>query len=185
MPDERRRFFRIDDEAEISFKAISDDELQAWNSGQQGEEGENLAKLETELGICLANLKSQQPQLAKVCELLNQKLNMLMSQPSKTQGFVDDGELKAINLSACGIAFHTDETIQQDQNILLQLKLKPSNVSIVTTGKVIDTGSTNGKNIVRVDFQDLGESNQDLLMQHLFQVQSRALKKQRNQNDPI
>lgn len=183
MPDERRRFFRIDDEAEISFKTMSDAEYQAWGDGQKDEQGEKLAKIETELGMTLANLKSQQPQLAKVCELLNQKLNLLASNQTQAQGFVDDGELKAINLSACGIAFHTDEDIQADQNILLQLKLKPSNVSIVTTGKVIDTGSTNGKNFVRIDFQDLGENNQDLLMQHLFQVQSRALKKQRNQED--
>ncbi len=183
MSDERRRFFRIDDEAEISFKTITDAEYQAWGEGQHDEESERLAKLETELGMGLANLKSQQPQLAKVCELLNLKLNMIMNKQPKTHGFVDDGELKPINLSACGIAFHTDEDIQQNQNILLQLKLKPSNVSIITTGKVIDIGSTNSKNIVRVDFQDLGESNQDLLMQHLFQVQSRELKKQRNHED--
>ena len=91
----------------------------------------------------------------------------------------DEGELKSINLSACGIAFHSDEDLIQDQSILLQLKLKPSNVSIVTTGKVIDTGAGNGKNIIRIDFQNLGENNQDLLMQHLFHVQSRVLKKQR------
>ena len=180
MTDERRRFFRIDDEAEISFKTITDDEYQAWGNGQRDEESEELAKLESELSMTLANLKSQQPQLAKICELLNQKINISMSSHSNTHGFIDNGELKPINLSACGIAFHTDEEIQQDENILLQLKLKPSNVSIVTTGKVIGGGLTNGKNVVRVDFQDLGESNQDLLMQHLFQVQSRALKKQRD-----
>lgn len=180
MTDERRRFFRIDDEAEISFKTISDEEYQAWENGQKDEESEKLAKLETELGMTLANLKSQQPQLAKICELLNQKINIAMSTHSKTHGFIDNGELKPINLSACGIAFHTSEDIQTNQNILLQLKLKPSNVSIVTTGKVIDNGLSNGKNIVRVDFQDLGENNQDLLMQHLFHVQGRALKKQRS-----
>lgn len=183
MTDERRRFFRIDDEAEISFKTISDEEYEAWGNGQKDEAGEELAKLETELNMTLANLKSQQPQLAKICELLNQKINYMMNSHSKTHGFIDDGELKPINLSACGIAFHTDHNIPKNENILLQLKLKPSNVAIVTTGKVIGVGSTNGKNIVRVDFQDLGESNQDLLMQHLFQVQSRELKKQRDNSE--
>lgn len=180
MTDERRRFFRIDDEAEISFKTITEEEYQAWESGQRDEEGEKLAKLEAELSMTLAHLKSQQPQLAKICELLNQKINFVMDSNSKTHGFIDNGELKPINLSACGIAFHTDQHIPKDENILLQLKLKPSNVTIVTTGKVIGAGLTNGKNIVRVDFQDLGGGNQDLLMQHLFQVQSRKLKKQRD-----
>jgi hypothetical protein len=182
MTDERRRFFRIDDEAEISFKTITDEEYQAWEDGQKGEEGENLAQLEAELNTALAHLKSQQPQLAKICELLNQKINYAMCAHSKTHGFIDNGELKPINLSACGIAFHTDQEIPKDENVLLQLKLKPSNVAIVTTGKVIGAGLENGKNIVRIDFQDLGDSNQDLLMQHLFQVQSRELKKQRDKD---
>jgi hypothetical protein len=118
--------------------------------------------------------------LAKIGELLNKKINLAINSNPKTQGFFDNGELKSINLSACGIAFHTDEDIEQDQNILLQLKLKPSNVAIVTAGKVISTCSEQGKNIIRVDFQQLTENYQDLLMQHLFQVQSRALKKQRS-----
>jgi hypothetical protein len=180
MSDERRRFFRIDDEAEISFKPISNEEFDAWGDDLQEEEGEQLAKLETEIGIALSKLKSSNPQLAKIGELLNKKINLAINSNPKTQGFFDNGELKSINLSACGIAFHTDEDIEQDQNILLQLKLKPSNVAIVTAGKVISTCSEQGKNIIRVDFQQLTENYQDLLMQHLFQVQSRALKKQRS-----
>jgi hypothetical protein len=180
MSDERRRFFRIDDEAEISFKAISNEEFDAWGGDLQEEEGEQLAKLETEIGIALSKLKSTHPQLAKIGELLNQKINLALNSNPQTQGFVDDGELKPINLSACGIAFHTDENIELNQNILLQLKLKPSNVAIVTAGKVVSTNSEQGKNMVRIDFQQLNENYQDLLMQHLFQVQSRVLKKQRS-----
>ncbi len=180
MTDERRRFFRIDDEAEISFKVICNEEYQAWTSNQQDEKNEGLAKLDTELSMTLANLKSQHPQLGKICELLNQKINLAMRSHSNTHGFMDDGELKPINLSACGIAFETDESISKNENILLQLKLKPSNVAIVTTGKVISSSTSNGKNIVRVDFEKLADNNQDLLMQHLFQVQSRNLKKQRD-----
>jgi PilZ domain len=183
MSDERRRFFRIDDEAEISFKTLSEAEFQTWGNGQKDEEIEEQAKLETEISMTLANLKSQQPQLAKICELLNQKINLVINNNSKAHGFIEDGELKPINLSACGIAFHTSEDIEQDQNMLLQLKLKPSNVSIVTTGKVVSSDLANGKNIIRVDFQDIGDSNQDLLMQHLFQVQSRELKKQKEDSD--
>jgi hypothetical protein len=179
MSDERRRFFRIDDEAEISFKPISNEEFDAWGGELQEEEGEQLAKLETEISIALSKLRSSHPQLAKIGELLNQKINLSINSNSTTQGFIDDGALKPINLSACGIAFHTDQPIEQHQNILLQLKLKPSNVAIITTGKVISTSSEQGKNIIRVDFQQLTENYQNLLMQHLFQVQGRALKKQR------
>jgi hypothetical protein len=179
MTDERRRFFRINDEAEISFKTISHDEYQAWGSGKKDKGAEKLAKLEAELSMTLANLKSQQPQLATLFELLNQKINIAMNSLHKSHDFIDNGKLKPINLSACGMAFHTDEKIPKNEHLLLQLKLRPSNLAIVTTGKVIDIGLAKGKNLVRVDFQNLGDSNQDLLIQHLFQVQSRELKKQR------
>lgn len=180
MTDERRRFFRIDDEAEVSFKPLSNEEFDAWSDDQQEEEGEQLAKLETEIGLAVSMLKSSHPQFAKIAELLNQKINIAINASPKPQGFVESGELKPINLSACGIAFHTDENIEDNQNILLQLKLKPSNVAIITTGKVVSTSSDAGKKIIRVDFQELSDNYQDLLMQHLFQVQSRALKKQRS-----
>lgn len=177
MTDERRRFFRIDDEAEVSFKTISNDEYLAWSDSQDNGECEKLAKLEAELGMTIANLKSHHPQLAKVCDLLNSKINLIMSAQSNTHGFIDDGELKAINLSACGIAFETDEDIQQNEHVLLQLKLKPSGLSLITTGKVIDNSTKDGKKMVRVDFENLTQCNQDLLIQHLFQVQRKNLKK--------
>jgi hypothetical protein len=180
MTDDRRRFFRINDEAEISFKPITHDEYQAWGDGHKNQGAEKLATLEAELSMILANLKSQQPQLAKICELLNQKINIATNSHSKSHGFINSGELKSINLSACGIAFHTDQDIPKNEHLLLELKLMPSNLTIVTTGKVISTGLANGKNMVRVDFKDLGDTNQDLLMQHLFEVQSRELKKQRH-----
>lgn len=181
MTDERRRFFRIDDEAEVSFKTISHDEYTAWSDKQGNGEAEKKAKLEAELSMTIANLKSHHPQLAKVCELLNTKINLCLDSHSNAFDFIEEGELKPINLSACGIAFHTDENIQPNEHILLQLKLKPSGLSLITTGKVVDSALVDGKQqIVRVDFEDLAESNQDLLMQHLFQVQSRNLKKQRD-----
>jgi hypothetical protein len=179
MTDERRRFFRINDEAEISFKTITHDEYQAWGDGNKDLGAEKLAKLETELGIIITDLKSEQPQIAKVFELLNQKINITMNSHPITHGFNNNGELKPINLSACGIAFHTDQNIPINEHLLLQLKLRPSNLAIVTTGKVIDVGLAEDTNLIRIDFQDLDDSNQDLLIQHLFQVQSRELKKQR------
>jgi hypothetical protein len=180
MSDERRRFFRVDDKAEVSFKLISEEEYQAWGNEKADEEQEELAKLETELGIALSHLKSQQPQVAKIFKLFNQKLNLLHYERPKATGHIADGELKTVNLSACGIAFHCDEEIKENKHMLLQIKLKPSNVSIVTTGIVVGNKIANGKNIIRVDFQDLGEGHQDLLMQHLFHVQSRELKRQRS-----
>jgi ribosomal protein S8 len=188
MTDDRRRFFRINDEAEISFKTITDEKYQEWKHGQgngesnEDEEGNALTKLNSEINMTLAHLKNQQPESAKICELLNQKIDLALKSNHEAHGFIDNNELKAINLSACGIAFHTDQFIPENENILLQLKLKPSNIAIMTTGKVVHVEQGQSENVVRVDFQNLGDNNQDILIQHLFQVQRRELKKQRDNN---
>ena len=180
MTTERRRFFRIDDEAEISFKMITDEEYQAWEEGQLDAGNEVKSKIDTELESAIEALEHQHPQIASICALLNKKVNLSMCGQAQTHGFIDNGELKPVNLSACGISFHTDQEIPKDENLLLQLKLKPSDIAIITAGKVVGSGIKDGKQIVRVDFQDLDDHNQNLLMQHLFQVQSRELKKKRD-----
>ena len=182
MTTERRRFFRIDDEAEISFKMITDEEYQAWEDGQLDDSNETINQIDTELESAIEALANQHPQLATICTLLNKKINLSICGHAKTHGFIDHGELKPVNLSACGISFHTEQKIPDDENLLLQLKLKPSDVAIITAGKVVGSGIKDGKQIVRVDFQDLDDHNQNLLMQHLFQVQSRELKKKRDHN---
>ena len=180
MTTERRRFFRIDDEAEISFKMITDEEYQAWEDGQLDAGNEAKSKIDTELESAIEALERQHPELANICTLLNKKINSSICGHSKTHGFIDNGELKPVNLSACGISFHTEQEVSDNENLLLQLKLKPSDIAIITAGKVVGSGIKDGKQIVRVDFQDLDDHNQNLLMQHLFQVQSRELKKKRD-----
>jgi hypothetical protein len=178
MKDERRRFFRINDEAELSFKTITEEEYQEWEYGQEDGESNELTKLDSEINMTLTHLKKQQPESVKICELLNQKIDLALTSNHEAYGFIDNNELKAINLSACGIAFYTDQFILKNESILLQLKLKPSNIAIMTTGKVVHVELGQNENIVRVDFQNLGNNNQDILIQHLFQVQRRELKKQ-------
>jgi ribosomal protein S8 len=182
MEDDRRRFFRINDEAEISFKTITDEKYQEWERGQLNRESNELTRLNSEISLTLAHLRNQQPESARICELLNQKIDLALTSNHKAYGFIDNNELKAINLSACGIAFHTDQFLLENESILLQLKLKPSNIAIMTTGKVVHVELGQGVNIVRIDFQNLGDNDQDILIQHLFQVQRRKLKKRRNNN---
>jgi len=178
MSEERRRYFRVNDEAEISFRIMDEADLENWQQHQQTGSAAELAKLETEIGVALSHLKSQSPQVGKLLELLNQKINLVSRNEVAALQLDDQGELQRVNLSACGIAFQSKQPVPFDKQLLIQLKLKPSNITLTMSGRVVDSQpKDNGTNLLRVEFNELDSSNQDLLVQHMFQVQSRELQK--------
>ena len=178
MSEERRRYFRVNDEAELSFRVMDNADIENWQQHQQTGSAAELAKLENEIGVALSHLKSQSPQGGKLLELLNQKINLVSRNEVAALQLDEEGQLQRVNLSACGIAFHTEQSVASNQQLLIQLKLKPSNITLTMSGRVVDSQAReNGSSLLRVEFNELDSSNQDLLVQHMFQVQSRELQK--------
>lgn len=179
LNDERRQFFRVDDEAEISFKVMSNDETDDWIDSRAKADHERKSQLENEILTTLAKLKGSQPELARLLSLINQKMNTLNfelhREDSHELTLIDEDPLSSINLSACGISFVSDKQVIEEQVLLLQMRLLPSNSKVTLLGKVIDTepGPSHNKQIVRIAFEDIDSATQDLLIQHLFQVQVR------------
>lgn len=183
---ERRRFFRLDDEVTLDFRPLSAEEFEQWQNGQQLQHSE-LLQLEQELGLLLHQLRASHPQLGQVLELFNRKINLLHNTQDHSG---DTPELRSgsnearmqVNLSACGIAFYTDEPLQAERFMLLNMQLKPSNASLSLAGDIVAVEEVNharGRYQVRVNFDGLKETEQEMLIQHLFQLQSRTLRQQR------
>src|SRR5690606_11731488 len=87
-----------------------------------------------------------------------------------------------VNLSACGIAFYTDEPLQAERFMLLNMQLKPSNASLSLAGDIVSVKEVNhdrGRYQVRVNFDSMKEADQDMLIQHLFNLQSLTRRQQR------
>jgi uncharacterized protein YdcH (DUF465 family) len=179
--EDRRRFFRLDDEVVLDFQTISREEISAWKESHQQHKDE-LSQLEQDIGNHISQMKSQDPTIARLFELFNQKINMLGSrQPlntAKREMSATEARTR-INLSACGMAFHTHQSIEKDDHLLLNMQLKPSNAELSLTGKVVsveESSEPEEPNLVRIDFSDLKGAEQEVLIQHLFQLQNRHLK---------
>lgn len=83
-----------------------------------------------------------------------------------------------VGLSGCGIAFACDESFQQGQALDLFITLKPSNVNLTLTGKVIDCEPRQGGSRpywLRLDFADLNKNTEEQLIQHIVQRQGAQL----------
>ncbi len=128
--EERRRYFRIEDEVAISFTLLEDE--------NNGEHEDNLNQefhmsLEVQIRHAMAEIRSQSPKVAQVLDLMNQKINLLRSLEDK------DGSapiLKGANLSACGVAFAWHEPLPINQQLMVNLYLQPNHELIRTQAHV-------------------------------------------------
>ena len=68
--EERRRYFRLDDEVILDFEAISQEEVQRWKARHQDHINE-LAELERDIAGVLHQVQAQNPTVARLFELLN------------------------------------------------------------------------------------------------------------------
>lgn len=186
--EERRRYFRLDDEVVLDFEAISQEEIKRWRARHQDHISE-LNELEKDITELLQQLQPENPTVFRMFELLNRKIDLLNSpisrniKPERSQA-----EIRTrINLSACGMAFHSNEPMAERDNLRLQLQLKSSNTPVTLLGTVVGVEHTTDSEapyLVRVDFEGLRESEQEILINHLFQLQSHRLRAERDaQND--
>lgn len=183
--EERRRFFRLDDEVVMDFRAISSEEFSHWKEDQNTQKSE-LKELEQEIGTLLHQMRSTHPALGQLLELFNRKINLLHGHAGHSHAELTLSATEArvkVNLSACGMAFTTAEDLRGQSHLLFNLQLKPSNAMLALAGTIVSidsSGESGQPYLVRVNFDDLQEAEQELLIQHLFQLQSRTLRHQRD-----
>lgn len=183
---ERRRFFRLDDQVTLDFKPLSKEQYSTWQE-QNKHNRNNVDILEKELNDLIHKIKSQNSDLGRLIELLNQKINTIKCQQShegisiETPNITKNQGLTGINLSACGMSFQSEKQYNENEFLLLTMILKPSNTQISLAGQVIKSEKTGHQDKpfkIRINFPDIQEAEQELLIQHLFQLQTKKLKRE-------
>ena len=105
MTQERRRFFRIDDEIAISFHAL-DEEYGGEDNLDASEfvdlQQEFHVSLEVQIRQSMVDVRAQYPKLVPLLDLMNQKINLLHAREALV---TDAPVIRKDHLSACGVAF--------------------------------------------------------------------------------
>lgn len=183
--DERRRYFRLNDEAVVDIRALSKDELL-----QHAEcvDHYDLGDLDVQIGMALQKVRSKHPDIADALDLMQQKINRLSNEPnaqnkpnSETSTSPSD-----ISLSACGMAVASEDEHNQGGYVGITLTLLPSGTKLELVGTIvaIDPSEQAEKpHLLRIDFIDIKEPHRELLLQHLFQLQSKHIKVRQDQLD--
>ncbi len=191
VPDEdRRQYFRIDDQVTLSYQTVPEDTLaEKIEHLDKGLESDfsvmsNLSVISQEMSGVLRKIEVSNPDVARYLKSLDQKIELLGRAFLAWTSDLGDQPASAVNLSANGMAFTTSEQLQAGD--LLELKLLlPSFTGLVVYAEVIACETITVEHSeeplfqIRVTFRHLRENDRDLLIRHVLQRQSESLRRRR------
>lgn len=175
MSQEKRRYFRINDQVGLAFEWLDVKEAAAYGDSTQDEDGN------AKIGRLLDELRRESPKIAEVCAAINTKLDQVLQRlelESETLTRVL-GRIREVNISACGLGFVSDQMAQVGRHMRCELALTPSDKTIVTRGVLVACDAVAGGYYWRVDFYSMSRASQEQLIQHIVQRQSAQLKNRR------
>lgn len=180
MTDERRRYFRIEDNVSFTVTAIDQGEVQAqidlfWNDQKAYALRHQFNhQLEQHLAD-FRMIEKNTPELARYLTVLQTQLNSLTAKIIPEQTSVADDTQK-VNLSAQGMAFMAEQKLTVGDTIELNLKLLSTGQILKIFAEVVDVEQVSGQFRISLDFAHIYESDQDLLVKriHARQLQDIA-----------
>ncbi|MFL0803775.1 MAG: PilZ domain-containing protein [Agarilytica sp.] len=179
MSDERRRYFRITDTIGITYHVMEGDSGAAGVGTHAPDLLDLVTKQDEQIEQLLLEVADENPKVAELVTVFNQKLERIVSQmvmESRLVGRIAH-RIKEANISACGVAFYNDEKIAEGARLKLELTLFPAEKSITVYGLVVDCEPIGPEWYWRIDFYDMSEKLQEALIQHVVQSQGQQLKK--------
>lgn len=184
--EDRRGFFRIDDEVSLFYKKI--DEKQVVEPHHVSDNILTSCSLSTALemvsqdsALLLHRLEKNQPEVADYLRLLDTKID-LIAQAVMMQGFqVKENDTRNVNVSATGIAFNCEELLKAGDHLEIKMMLISSMAVIVTYGRVVycNKGQSNDSQypyFVGVDFINMKDEDREMLIKYVVKKQLQQIR---------
>jgi hypothetical protein len=195
MSDERRRYFRIEDQIILSWQPITSEEktkgIERFARGeiQYPDLAGMYLGLEADLCDTIQAVSAKDPHIAEALELINRKVNLFIKKiplDQTTQTLLDEIP-QFVNISASGLSFETPSFKNQGQDLKLEIVLLPEKIYILCYAKVVDcTQIENSSNYrMNVDFVAMRDEDTERLVQHIMRKEVEFLRARRKsrQND--
>lgn len=183
MSKERRRYFRTDDIVSLHTRTISKDELtdrlEEFFSNQHAFSIRNEYNHQLEEHLADFRLiENRMPELARYLAVLQNQIALLTEKLlPEDEAYL--GEEQGVSLSAQGIAFYSDQPVDEGEVVELNLKLLPEGQKIVSFARVVkvqtETGKNQGRYKISLDFEHIHETDREILIKHVHGKQMRAL----------
>lgn len=187
--DERRDFFRIDDQVFLKFTIISDTEYNKAPAFLENLHNSSFslsadfATLNNNIHPVLNNINQLHPDIADYLEFLNSKIDSLSHLLLEKETSFDESLTTTVNMSASGISFETQSKLETGQLLKIELVLLPEKIGILVFGKVISHKQiTENSNQIAIEFEHIRFEDQELMIKHNLNKQMSDLREKNNNN---
>ncbi len=185
--EERRRYFRIDDDVVLSVRRLEkkhfDDELARFEEQRELVCFMNNIELDSEKMLPLKRtLENNYPEIAEYLDFLERRIDTL----SRVVFDTDNGAsepTQRVNISAQGIQYYSSHGLTTDDLVELRITLKPSNKHLLIIGTVVwciedPNANKSQQYAIAIDFSYIKEADREVLVKHIHSKQINKLSQQ-------
>jgi hypothetical protein len=191
--EERRRFFRVDDEVNLFYQKI-DEKMILEPSQLSGNILSNcslsaaLDMVSQDSALLLNRLERNQPDVADYLKLINAKIDLLAQAIMLQSDQFKENDTRNSNLSASGIAFESEQRLEIGDYLEIKMLLVHCVAVIVVYGRVVyckDIQSDDAQYpyLVGVDYVNMKEQDRELLIKHVVKKQLQQLRCKKEAGD--
>jgi hypothetical protein len=186
----RRSYFRIDDQLQLSFEPITPGELGARELAvMQGSVGfmvtSELHALRQESAPLLRQIGGHSPDIASYLEAMERRIELLARFLAVQTSDLIRQPVRDVSLSAGGISFYDAQPLAPTSHVELRLLLGSSHLCLTAIAEVMscdgpapDTGPE-GQYLLRMEFRRIREQDRNLITRHILGRQGEQLRQRR------
>lgn len=179
ISEERRESFRIDITAMASTSSDIENKISAAECFPHLNAMSVLSKsdyLNTELALINERIKDLAAR--KAVDLLHQQVKLLTKLMDVKSLQESELETITVNISDGGCSFLSETNGEPETRLALALVLMPSYFALFTFARLIEVTPENEKYRWHLRFENLGETDRQNLLKHMFQAQTTSHNRQ-------
>lgn len=178
--DERRQFFRVDDDVIFSWRRFDDGATDSDDDARLDRFRQLLIGIDPETDVHLADIRNRAPGVGEVLDYLNNKVSLIARLWLEREDKRWHQHTGTANLSGGGMAFDSEQRFAVGEKLMVELVLLPACHVLTCEAEVVSCRPEEGMNAVSIRFEGLAERQQDLIVRHVFQRHSHVLKAERD-----
>ena len=194
MSDERREYFRIEDEIALDYRLVDQEEADRLAERLRSRlvdrftAASSFAATSRQMAHAIHKVQGDSPEVARCLQALDNKLNMIAQLFVSEAMQLDDQPTCEVTLSAGGLSFRARHEVALDTLMELRMVLFPSLVGILTISRVVHCERMqDGNNVfpwrLAVEYEHLRETDRELLVRHIMAKETEQLRVRRSEND--
>jgi len=185
MPEDRRRFFRIDDAVNLYYRIV--DEQTVVAASNTSDDVLSSCSLITALDVLgqesravMYRIEKKDSEVAEYLKLMDSKINLVAQALLQQGNDMSESTVCNTNLSASGLAIEVDSEIEKGKFIEVKLFLSSCVSVILLYGKVVyckqnsETDSSNYQ--IGVDYINLKDDDREILIKHIVKRQMQQIR---------